>query len=404
MTRLRDAVGALRRRTMLVDALVALVLALAFLELPNAVPHGERRDGGFDLTITGADVVLTLVSALALTQLRRRPLPALVVTGTATFVALVGGWTVNLAQLATAITLYVFATRSTRAHALVAAGVTSVVLGGTSVLGVTLAARSWGRENLVLWLWTAAALGMAVQGRRATIAALHDRARRAEESREEMALRRVAEDRVRIARELHDAIAHHAAVISVQAGVAEHLVERDPRAAAEALHHVRDSAKAVLTELQSVLGVLRQDETDVPTAPTPGLDRIGDLVASFRSIGTPVSVQTSGPPWRLTPAVDLAAYRLVQEALTNVQKHAPGARAAVSLSRRGGRLEVTVVNDRPPARERPRATPDEAAGSGLGLVGMQERVLAAGGDLQTGPTAEGGFRVAAQLPLASTEA
>ena len=115
----------------------------------------------------------------------------------------------------------------------------------------------------MLWLWTAAALGLAVQGRRATIAALQDRARRAEESREETALRRVAEDRVRIARELHDAIAHHAAVISVQAGVAEHLVDRDPAAARDALHHVRESAKAVLAELQSVLGVLRQDETDL---------------------------------------------------------------------------------------------------------------------------------------------
>ncbi len=403
MTTARGLLGALRARPVLVDALVALALAAVFLQVPNAVPHGGRHDGGFDLTMTSADVVLTLVSAAALTQLRRRPLPTLVVASTATFVAIVGGWTVNLAQLATAIALFVFATRASRAHALAAATATSVVLGVTSVLGVTIGGQPWGRQNLILWFWTASALGMAVQGRRATIAALRDRARRAEESREETALRRVAEDRVRIARELHDAIAHHAAVISVQAGVAEHLVGRDPAAAAEALHHVRDSARAVLAELQSVLGVLRQDEADLPTAPTPGLARIDELVASFRSIGVPVTVETSGPSWRLAPAADLAAYRLVQEALTNVQKHARGARATVLLSPRAGRLEVTVTNDRPPARDTGllAVAPDETGGSGLGLVGMRERVLAAGGTLQTGSTKEGGFRVAAQLPLAA---
>ncbi|WP_291760501.1 histidine kinase [Cellulomonas sp. 73-145] len=407
MVRVRTVVGELRARPALVDLLVAVVLAVVFLRVPTLMAQSGRYGGGFDLRVTGPDVVLTLVSAAALTQVRRLPLVTLLATGTAALAALLGEWSVNLAQLALVIALYVFASRASRAHALVAAATTSVVLGATWALGLTVADQVWGRHNLILWLWTAAALGMAVQGRRASLAALQDRARRAEETREETALRRVAEDRVRIARELHDAIAHHAAVISVQAGVAEHVVERDPAAAREALHHVRESAKAVLTELQSVLGVLRQDEADLPTAPTPGLDRVGELVASSRAIGTPVTVERSGPPWQLTPAVDLTAFRLVQEALTNVQKHAAGARATVLLSTRGDRLEVTVTNDRPPAGAVPRGTgegptpsDDGPTGSGLGLVGMRERVAAAGGQLQTGPTKDGGYRVAAQLPLA----
>ena len=397
-------VGALRRRTALADALLAAVLALAFLVMPHLLPAGGPHGEAWDLTVTRGDVVLTLVSALALSQLHRLPLTTLVVTAAATFVAIVGGWSVNLAQLATAIALYGFALRRPREHAVVAAAVTSVVLGVTSVLGATIGGQHWGRQNVILWLWTAAALGMAVQGRRATIAALQDRARRAEETREETALRRVAEDRVRIARELHDAIAHHVAVISVQAGVAEHVVAHDPAAAREALHHVRGSAKAVLAELQSVLGVLRQDEADLPTAPTPDLSHLDELVASFRSIGMPVTVETSGPSVRLAPAADLAAFRLVQEALTNVQKHATGARARVVLAVEGNRLALTVANERPPARDDDEAgwqhREDAAAtGSGLGLVGMRERVAAAGGELQTGPTTDGGFRVAASLPV-----
>ena len=117
---------------------------------------------------------------------------------------------------------------------------------------------------------------------------------------------------MRIARELHDVIAHHVAVISVQSGVAEHLIERDPEAAHEALHHVRASAKSVLTELQSVLGVLRQDENALPTAPVPGLSGLDDLVASFRSIGARVEVEAPNPMPVLTRAADVAASRLVQ--------------------------------------------------------------------------------------------
>jgi len=293
-----------------------------------------------------------------------------------------------------------------RVRGLTVAGVTSVLLGGSTILVGGLLRGEWGRPNVVLWLWTATAFAVAVQGQRATMAALEDRARQAEESREETVLRRVAEDRVRIARELHDVIAHHVAVMSVHSGVAEHLIERDPAAARTALHEVRAAAKSVLTELQSVLGVLRQDESDLPTAPAPGLSGLNGLVASFRAMGSPVEVLVPDELPSLSPAADVAAFRLVQEALTNIRKHATGAPATVAVRTVGDMAEVAVTNRRAP-RAGPASgspvPPQALAGSGLGLVGMHERVLAAGGSLETGATADGGFRVAAELPLAQED-
>ena len=394
----------LRRQPGVADTLVPLVLALLFLVVPALVPPGLEGPGGRggpDLALSGADVALTIVSALALTQRRRRPLLTLLITGAVAAVALAGDWHANLAQMAVAVAVFNYGLRRARAQAVLATAVTSVGLGAMSVLAVTFGQAAWGRQDVVLWLCTAAAVAVAVQSRRATILALEDRARRAEESREETARRRVAEDRLRIARELHDVIAHHVAVISVQAGVAEHLLERNPTSAREALSHVRSSAKDVLAELQSVLGVLRQDETALPTAPPPGLSGLDELVASFRAMGVSVDFEAPATIPALSPAADVAAFRLVQEALTNAQKHAPGAAAAVQVRACADGVELVVTNTGPPRREEPALPkPDVPApvGSGLGLVGMRERVTAAGGVLETGRSADAGFRVAARLP------
>jgi signal transduction histidine kinase len=280
----------------------------------------------------------------------------------------------------------------------------TMVVATVAVLAANAVAGRWGDFERVVWLWTATAVAVAVRSRRTTIAALEDRARRAEESREQTARRRVAEDRVRIARELHDVIAHHVAVVSVQAGVADHLVERDPQAAREALGHVRAASRSVLAELQSVLGVLRQEEAALPTAPAPGLGAVDALVATSRAAGARVESDLPDPLPTLPPAADLAAFRLVQEALTNVQKHAAGAPVTVRVAVRSAAAEVAVVNG--PA-------PDPAGavgpggptptGSGLGLVGMRERVHAAGGTVQAGPTGDGGYRVVARFPLDARE-
>jgi signal transduction histidine kinase len=397
----RPLAGQLRRHPALVPAL----LALAFILVPLIVPAGVTARGGrgLDISLTGPDVALTLAGALALTGRRHVPLLTLLVTGSLAAVSIVGQWQVNLAQLAVAVALFNYGLVRPRRQTLLAAAVAGVSLGALSVAMVFLDAAAWGRQNIVLWLATAAAAAIAVASNRATVVALEDRVRRAEESQEATARRRVAEDRVRIARELHDVIAHHVAVISVQAGVVEHVVERDPAAAREALVNVRASSKAVLAELQSVLGVLRQEESALPTAPAPGLSDLDELVASFRSMGTPITVHTPDPVPRLSPTADLAAYRLVQEALTNVHKHAPGAATTVLVGLQDDSIEVVVSNERPPADHgtAEQGTSDVAApsGSGLGLVGMVERVAAIGGTVSTRPTRDGGFRVAARIPL-----
>ncbi|WP_024286077.1 sensor histidine kinase [Cellulomonas sp. KRMCY2] len=399
----RSVVEPLRRRPAVADALLGVVAGVVFLVGPVVARDGLRERAHVDLTLTAPGIALTVLAAMALTQRRRHPALTLTVLATVAALSIVGGWQVLLATPALILAVYGYSVRAPRAPALVAAGATSitVVLAG---LVAGLWRGRWGQpDDVVLWLWTATAVAVAVQGRRATIAALEDRARRAEESREETARRRVAEDRVRIARELHDVIAHHVAVISVQSGVAEHLVERDPAAAREALHHVRTSAKSVLTELQSVLGVLRQDESALPTAPAPGLSGLDSLVRSARSMGTAVEVRSPASMPSLSLAADSAGFRLVQEALTNVQKHAAGAPTTVQVETTGTTVVLSVTNAPPPHTPAAHGPHDAPTGSGLGLVGMRERVLAAGGSLETGPTADGGFRVTARLPLAQED-
>lgn len=405
MDLVRPLAGQLRRHPTLADTLVPVGLALVFILVPLIVHNGllgpDRR--GLDLTLTGSDAALTVASALALTARRRWPLPTLLITGALAAVAIAGDWRVNLAQLAVAVALFHYGLTRSRARTILATVIAAISLGILSVAVVVLGSADWGRQNVVLWLFTAAAVAIAVQSRRATIVALEDRARRAEESREETARRRVAEDRMRIARELHDVIAHHVAAIGVQAAVAEHVIERSPAEAQTALGNVRSSAKTVLAELQSVLGVLRQDENALPTAPAPALSRLDELVASFRSMGTPIDLDAPDRIPRLTPTADLAGYRLVQEALTNVHKYAAGATTTILVRPNADAVEVVVTNERPPAGPDAAAQPpdpaDSAAGSGLGLLGMSERIVAVGGTLTTGPTRDGGFRVAARIPL-----
>ena len=403
----RSRVAQLLRRPSVLDAVIALSLGVVFVVFPLIASERVLRDRGIDLDLTGPDIAVTVVTALALTQVRRRPSAVLVVTAAASLVSIVGGWDVNLAQLGVAFALFSYGMERSRRQAVTAAAVISLVLGTAALVVAGLWHDQWGRQDVLLWLWLATAAAIAVSSKRAAMMALEDRARRAEETREETARRRVAEDRVRIARELHDVIAHHVAVISVQSGVAEHLVDRDPAAARVAMHHVRASAKSVLTELQSVLGVLRQDENALPTAPAPGLAGLPELVGTARTMGTPVELDAPAAMPALSPAADSAGFRLVQEALTNVRKHAGGATAVVRVATSGPSVVVTVANG--PSSDAPGANgiatgPHEAStGSGLGLIGMRERVLAAGGSLEAGPTADGGVEVAARLPLAEED-
>jgi signal transduction histidine kinase len=207
---------------------------------------------------------------------------------------------------------------------------------------------------------------------------VEERARRAEQSREEEAQRLVMEERLRIARELHDIVAHNLALISVQAGVAAHLMQSRPEKATAALGHVRDAANAAVDELGAVLAVLRQNgDPDRTTEPAPGLDDLPALLDTVAAAGLPVRFRQDGPVRPLPAATELAAYRIIQEALTNASKHGAGG-ADLGLTYTGDGLTIAVTNPIRPG-------PAGSAGTGHGLVGMRERAAATGGQLRAGP-------------------
>jgi signal transduction histidine kinase len=221
-------------------------------------------------------------------------------------------------------------------------------------------------------------------------------------SREEELRRLAGEERIRMARDLHDVVAHNISVINVQANTALHLMDRQPERARSALTTINDVSKQALIELRAVLGVLRDVDANggaesAPRAPTPGLARLGDLVDHAAAAGLAVRVEEEGQPVPLPADADLAAYRIIQEALTNSARHSGGANATVHLGYAEDALRVEVADDgtswpsdRPPGR---------AVGSGHGIAGMTERAAALGGTLQAGPGAEGGFMVRAWLPF-----
>ncbi|MFE7315535.1 histidine kinase [Streptomyces sp. NPDC057555] len=223
-------------------------------------------------------------------------------------------------------------------------------------------------------------------------------------SEAERARRTLLEERTRIARELHDVVAHHMSVIAVQADSAPYRISGIPAQAQEEFGAIATSARESLAEMRRLLGVLRSEEAEQPgapeKAPQPGVGQLRKLVEATVRAGVPVELVLPAEPVTLEPAVDLSAYRIVQEALANVVRHAPGAPTRVSVTTTGDatRLTVLVVNE-PPAPAI--SVPLETSGTGHGLVGMRERVRLVGGTLDTGPLPDGGFRVAAQLPLSA---
>ncbi|MEV5887945.1 sensor histidine kinase [Nonomuraea fuscirosea] len=307
-------------------------------------------------------------------------------------------------------------------------------LAGTLFLGVALAANLAGAASgqdpqpivqqtvlLLGWFLAAGVAGTVTRHRQAYLEQAEQRAAEAERTREEMARRRAGEERLRIARELHDSLTHSISVIKVQAGVAVHLARKRGDEVPAALLAIQEASGDAMRELRATLEVLRddaereQDPHDSPDAIPPegphegphevlradaepvraepsGLDRLDDLVDRARSTGLPATVTVSGERRRLPAEVDRAAYRIVQEALTNVSRHAGGAAASVRIDYGGTELVVQVEDDGGARRDAPPVP-------GVGLVGMRERVTALGGRLRAEPRAEGGFTVRAELPL-----
>jgi signal transduction histidine kinase len=274
-------------------------------------------------------------------------------------------------------------------------------LAGAAAIFVTeglLGPFGWfGGPNATMWpeLLAAGAVGAYVAARRQWLAAESDRAARAEQAREEDTRRRVDAERMRIARELHDVVAHSMAMINVQATAAGMQLAADPASAAEAIQAIRSASKSGLRELRTILEVLRQVDGGSQAEAAPDLRAIAALVEATSAAGTPTTLALTEPAAPLPPAVTLAAYRIVQESLTNVVRHAGRVAATVGLRQDGGYLYVDVVNEGGAA---PAAFSD---GTGAGLTGMRERAAVLGGTLDAGPRPGGGFAVRARLPVAA---
>ncbi|WP_207456498.1 sensor histidine kinase [Herbiconiux sp. SYSU D00978] len=344
---------------------------------------GRRAPFSLDLDQALALLAITLLAAAALVAARRAPGPVVaVVAGLAVADALVAGddrfWPPFVA-LAFAIVAAVV--HGARVWAWISVAVLGLLLLVVApMLGVDL-------PTPLLAAGTVAAVvafgaGEAVRGRRERAAA--DALARETAQRDALQA-----ERVRIARELHDVLAHSLSQISLQAGVGLHLSERDPEKAREALASVRDTSKTALEEVRHVLGVLRSDDAEAPLVPEPDLSRLDALVASFRAQGIDVRLDTSLGPGVPRP-VQLALYRIVQESLTNVARHSGAASAEVVLAERDGAWIATVSDD---------GRGGAAGGDGRGILGMHERAALLGGTLSAGPRPGGGFAVEARIPI-----
>jgi signal transduction histidine kinase len=388
----------LKAHPLALDATLAAGVLVCMVAGSFVDPHGDNSANGATWSIRTPDalaLVLMVLGALALVFRRRAPRTVLALTGTVSFVEVVVGDPRAPVAMSAVIALFTVASTTDRATTWRLGLLTMTVLTGAAMLAGPM--PWYAQENLAIFAWTGigATAGDAVRSRRAAVQAIRERAERAERTREEEARRRVAEERLRIARDLHDVVAHHIALVNVQAGVAAHVMDKRPDQAKEALAHVREASRSALNELRATVGLLRQSgDPEAPTEPAPGLARLDELVGTFRSAGMHVEVARADNGTALPAAVDLAAYRVIQEALTNVQKHAgTEAKAEVSVVRVGPDIEITVLDNGAAEDDTPET------GGGHGLLGMRERVTALRGTLTTGPRYGGGFRVHAILPV-----
>ncbi|MEU9542900.1 sensor histidine kinase [Streptomyces mirabilis] len=358
--------------------------------------------------------LLSCVSCAALLFHRDHPRSALALTTAAAVTSAAQGRLLTVLSLGPLmVALYSFALR-TEHNALrrsYAFGVAALLMATELIAGPADRPLDLKTVGPAAWVLMPTALGSAVRLRRAYLDAVRARAEHAERTREEEARRRVAEERLRIARELHDVTAQHLALANAQAGTLAHLLRGQPDQVHKILADLATTTSAALRELKDTVGLLRHEgtedtadtteDTEGASSPTaPGLARLADLTASFRSAGLDVTVSTEGEPRQLTPAADLTAFRIVQEALTNVTKHATTKTARVRLAYAHDRLTLTVADDGGTIGSAPPTPP--VPGGGFGLVGMRERAQSVGGRLRAGPRPGGGFEVRAELPLGET--
>ncbi|MFE5992758.1 sensor histidine kinase [Streptomyces sp. NPDC056453] len=343
-------------------------------------------------------LVLGVIATAALLWRRTHPRPVVVVTGVCAIAAVGLGYLTTMLLLAPVmVALFWLALLDERRTAhLFGLGVVVPMVPIAIVQAPRYASFIIVTLNPALALLLPVAWGSAVRLRRAFTDSLRARAENAERTREEEALRRVAEERVRIARELHDVVAHHLTLANAQATTAAHLILSDPEQAERMLTGLSGTTATALRELKAAVGLLRRPEdTDSPLQPAPKLEQLPAMVAALATAGLNVSVTTDGATQPLSPAVDLTAYRIIQEALTNVSKHAGTPTAQVTLTYTDDVLKIEITNK----QGHPATTASMSVNSGFGLISMRERALSAGGRFTAGPRPDGGYTAIAELPL-----
>lgn len=375
------------------------VLALA-LAVGTVVDAQNGMRGHPSPGVRPTDVMAVIVLFVSIVGLqRRRPLAAVAAVAVATAVCMVDGTVRPISGFALAFLFYRYATVAPRARVLWTVAAVCLPLYLAGVWGSGGIWLTWDNPGALDVVGLGAALGDATRNRRAYVAEVEARARRAEQSRDEEAARRVVEERMRIARELHDLVAHHIAVIKVQATGARHVLAEHPELAEPSLEHISRSADEVLREIAALVGLLRTSggtgDTAQVAAPTSGLNRLPALLRELASAGLQVVHRETGVDRDLPAVVDLAAFRIVQEALTNAHKYGDGS-AELSLDYSFEGIDVQVAN-----RVRPGSG---GSGAGFGILGMQERAGATGGSLTAGLVAGSRFVVRAHLPARSAAA
>ncbi|MEV4005391.1 sensor histidine kinase [Actinomadura sp. NPDC049753] len=346
---------------------------------------------------------LLVVSGLAVALRRRWPVAVFAVTALASLVYYGLDFPDGPGWLALFVSLYTLAAYGDGRRSLVIAGA------GIGVLAAVWLYTAHDIEPRAAIGWVffrigasvmSAALGESVRSRRVIAAEAEKRAELAERTREEEARARVDAERLRIAREVHDTVAHAVAIINVQSGVTAHVLDKRPEQAREALRTIEQTSSRALREMRAVLGVLR-DEGD-GRAPHPGLEQIGELTAKAREAGLDVTLEASPPVTPLPSAVGGAAYRILQESVTNVIRHVGPTRVTVALTSGTDALEIRVTDEGRRTGNGARGGATAPDGPGHGILGMRERCRLLGGELDAGPTPGGGFEVTARLPLAPT--
>ncbi len=361
-----------------------------------------------------AAIALAVVTSVPLVVRRRWPLVVLAITGLGVLVGSAFGASLNLGGFALLVAVFTIAAESDRRRALavlvglplyllLAATLYELVRGGTLPEAIGSFASGLAIFGAV---WFA---GDSVRARRLRTRVLEERAARLERERDEAARIAIQNERAQIARELHDVVAHSVSVMTVQAAAARRVLDEQPAAAKEALASIEATGRDALTEMRRLLGILRTDGDPAPLEPSRGLGGLGALISRAGASGVKVELSIEGQPRPLPAGLDLAAYRIVQEALTNTIKHAGRARAAVRLRYEAERIAIEVADEGPA----PGAAGDRGAspgagdgvqgrgapGTGHGLIGMAERVHLYGGTFRAGPRPGGGFGVEASLPL-----